>query len=297
MPSLPSFSSLLAFDAAAQHGSFTRAAQRINVSQPAISRRVATLENDLGVKLFDRATKPMALTDAGESLFAVLRSSLSRIEAEVETLRSGGQTKDFVISAAPGFLAFWLVPRLDHLTARLPDQSFALVTTGTERSSTNSDVRVRFGTGDWPDTYSRKILNESVFPVCSAELTRKLGTEIDPVQLVNERLLQLPDRASEWYDWPLWFSAMGHQPAQPLNVLTFDSYALVIAAALSGQGIALGWAGLVEDYLKTGALVRLGDTAVTSGKGYYATCKIGQEDDPVVAQVLELLSDGSLLPS
>jgi len=125
---LPSFSSLLAFDAAARHNSFTKAANDLNVSQPAISRRVSLLEDDLGVKLFDRSTKPMTITPTGDELFDILSSGLSRLEAKVDDIRSRSSNRKFTIIAFPGFLSYWLIPRLPYLRASFPDIDLRIIT-------------------------------------------------------------------------------------------------------------------------------------------------------------------------
>lgn len=165
---LPSFGDLLAFDAAARHGSFTRAARDLNVSQPAISRRVAALEADLGVTLFGRETKPLQLTPTGRMLFDVLRSGLSRLEATIAEIRRTPEARKLTIAAAPGFLTFWLLPRLSRLSASFPGQELQLITGDQPQDLPEADIHVRFGDGNWPGTTAVKIMGKR----CSRSVAR-----------------------------------------------------------------------------------------------------------------------------
>ena len=272
MPShLPSFSSLLAFDAAARHVTFTRAARELNVTQPAVSRRVASLETDLGVPLFNRSTKPMQLTPEGLELFDVLRSGLSRLETVVADLRSRGGNRKFTIAAAPGFLSYWLLPRFNELHQVFPDLDLAFMTGDYEAPSAACDVHIQFGDGYWEGMVSEKVLGEEVFPVCAPVYLAQNGDPFASGTLHATRLLQLSDSYERWYDWKSWMVSANLTSPQRPKTIDFDSYATLINAALAGQGVALCWSGLLEQYLETGALVRVSDHTLTSSRGYFIT--------------------------
>lgn len=292
MPSvLPSFGDLLAFDAAARYGSFTRAARDLNVSQPAISRRVAALEADLGVVLFGRDTKPLRLTATGQMLFDVLRSGLSRLEATVEDIRRMQAGRKLTIAAAPGFLTYWLLPRLSELSANFPEQELQLVTGDQRQDPPEADIHVRFGDGNWPGVTSVKILGEEVFAVCSPLLLSSAAAALGLAELKSSRLLQLSDRMDRRYDWQNWFRAIGTDLPRKLNTIVFDDYSLLVSAALAGQGFALCWSGLLDQHLKTGALVRVSDEVVTSERGYFATFPAGTAEDSVVSRLAHWLAE------
>lgn len=293
---LPPFGNLLAFDAAARHGSFTRAARDLNVSQPAVSRRVAALEADLGVLLFGRETKPLQLTATGRTLFDVLRSGLSRLEATVAEIRKAPQERKLTIAAAPGFLTYWLLPRLPGLSASFPDLELRLITGDQRQDLPEADVHVRFGEGSWPGMTAVKILGEEVFAVCSPLFLSRLDTKPDLARLTALRLLQLSDRLDRNYDWQHWFAAVGAEVPRKLNAIVFDDYSLLVSAALAGEGVALCWSGLLDQHLRTGALIRISKEAVTSDRGYFVTIPRGTAHDSVVYRLAHWLA-GNAGPS
>lgn len=283
---LPRFSTLLAFDAAARHGTLTRAAAELNVSQPAISRRISDLEQSLGLALFDRSTKPMRLTPEGMELFDVLRGGLSRLETTIQDLRMRSKSRKFTIAAAPGFLSYWLLPRLPALREAFPDLDLGIITGDYGNMPVQADVHIRFGTGSWEGLQALKVVGEEVFPVCAPVYLAKHPGGLPPEKIAQARLLQLEDSAERWYDWPAWLRA-AQVPLPPrLDAISFDSYATVINAALAGQGVALSWAGLLEPYLETGALIRVSDHSLVSERGYFITYRDQGGIAPDLAQWL-----------
>lgn len=288
---LPPFGDLLAFDAAARHGSFTRAARDLNVSQPAISRRVAALEADLGVLLFSRESKPLRLTVEGQGLFDVLRSGLSRLEATVIAIRRQRSERRLTIAAAPGFLSYWLVPRLSELAATFPDYDLRLVTGDQAGAMPEADVHVRFGDGKWPGVEAIRILDEQVYAVCSPFFLEGQERPLALNQLAKSRLLQLSATPEQRYDWQSWFHALGVDAPRKLNAIDFDDYSLLVSAALAGQGIALCWSGLLDAFLQTGALVRVSKEEVHSQRGYFATFVDGTLSRSAVVRLAKWLGD------
>lgn len=268
---LPPFADLIAFDAAARHGTFTRAARDLNVSQPAVSRRIAALEADLGTVLFERASKPFRLTATGEKLFDVLRSGLSRLEATVEEIRKPVDGDSVTISAGAGFAAFWLIPRLPQLQAAFPNHDLRILSGGHSDDEAQGDLQVRFGDGAWPGAEATKILGEEVFAVCSPFLLAGRAGPMDLEAIKSARLLRLPEAISRWYGWRTWFKALGSPLTVQTRSVDFDSYSHLVGAALAGQGIALAWDGLLDQFLESGALVRVSEKSVRSSRGYYVT--------------------------
>jgi len=289
--SLPPFIDLLAFDAAAKHGTFTRAANELGVSQPAISRRVASLEADLGVLLFGRDTRPLSLTQAGQRLFEVLHSGLARLEAVVQDIRGQRSDKTITITAGPGFSSFWLIPRLPALCAAFPDQDLRIMSGDRAYEAPEGDVHIRFGAGHWPGQESLKILGEEVYVVCSPACLRGRAEPLGLEALKRERLLQLSDPSDRWFTWPSWFDAAGSRSQVRSRTMDFDSYALLIGAALAGQGLALCWSGLLEQYLSSGALVRVSAEAVKSSRGYCATYNKTIAPDSAIALLARHIGD------
>ena len=291
MAILPPFIDLIAFDAAARHGTFTRAARDLNVSQPAISRRVAALEADLGVSLFSRDTKPLRLTADGQQLFDVLRSGLSRLEAAVQDIRARKNGQALTIAAGPGFLSFWLIPRLPALRLAFPDVDLRIMTGDQAGTATYADIHIRFGSGNWPGVNAGKILGEEVYAVCSPLYLQDRPTPLTLDDLKRAKLLQLSDTLERWYEWRSWFDALGTPVTARLDAIDFDSYAHLIGAALAGQGVALCWSGLLDEYLLSGALLRVSDETMTSSRGYHATYLAESSPDSTVLRIAKLAED------
>lgn len=266
---LPPFSAILAFDAAVRCGSFAKGALHLNVTQPAISRRIALLEAQLGVSLFDRRTKPNRLTEHGRQLHQAVRSSLAGLEAAVSELRAAARERTITISAGSGFASYWLLPRLGPLKAAFPDLDLRILSGDGAWSWSEVDLRIEFGEPPWPNAEASMIQSEKVHAVGHPSLLEGAKGTLPLEAIDRMMLLDLRDPAERWHSWDTWFAALGHSPTAPLRTIQFDSYSLLISAALAGQGIALGWSGLLDAFLESGALVRLSKRAVTSQRGYH----------------------------
>lgn len=282
---LPSFTLFIAFDAAARLGTFTKAGSEQNVSQPAISRRVAMLEMDLGCRLFDRASKPMTLTQSGEKLFDTLRTGLNRLENVVDEIRTDNSMKTVTISAGAGFSTFWLLPRLPELQTANPGVKIRIVSETQEEQRPSSELQIRFGDGNWPHLSSTKILGEEVYPVCSPLYLDGKDVPVTVDDLKLEHLLQLESGWQYWYEWSSWFQAVGASTPRTSATTSFDNYLIMISAVLAGQGVGLCWDGLLDTFLNSGALRRLTEFSATSNRGYYLTF---QSDIPKASPVRKI---------
>lgn len=268
---LPPFSSLSAFDAVARHGTFTRAARELNVSQPAVSRRIAALELDLGRPVFQRDNRPLRMTAEGRRLFEVLRASLSRLEEVVHEIRSARPGDAIVIGADPGFASFWLLPRLPKLQGAFPDCSLRILTGAFAGDRDEVDLLIEFGPRSARSI--GRILGENVFAVCSPAYLGGRRAPLGLGELQAERLLRLEDEQERWYSWQSWFESLGRPLGQTLvQPVDFNDYSLLISAALAGQGVALGWEGLVDQLIGNGSLVRASRESVRSERGYFVSC-------------------------
>ena len=290
MERVPPFSALIAFDAVVTAGSVTKGAERLNVTQPAISRRIAVIEQDLGVRLFDRSTKPHRLTAAGLQLHQALRDGLARIEGAVAELRLLGRQRTITISTGSGFASFWLTPRLGALQAAFPGLDLRLLSGDGPWSWSEVDLRIEFGGGHWADADARMILGEEVFAVSSPGLLAASGRS-GLAALDGMTLLDIHDPALRWYSWRSWFAAAGHQPGAPPRTIQFDNYALLIASAVAGQGAALCWAGLLDPLIETGALVRVSADTVRSDRGYHVLVPASLPADAPARGVAAWLAD------
>lgn len=268
---LPPTAALLALDAFVRYGSVQRAADALGLSQPAMSRRLLALEQAVGSALFDRRTRPMTLTTAGRELHDTLRISLGQIEQVVARLRPSPPST-FTISAGAGFSAYWLIPRLVRMQRAFPTWSLRIVSQSHEQETDDTgDLQVRFGTPPWPGCSSSALFAERVFPVASPMLLAGRPVPATLAQLRCLPLLDLQVLRQPWFDWPAWWSEFGELRLKRSERICFDSYPLVVEAALAGQGVCLCWDGLLDHFLKSGALVRLTAFEASSLRGYHIT--------------------------
>ncbi|MEQ9694363.1 LysR family transcriptional regulator [Shimia sp. SDUM112013] len=270
---LPAFSGLTAFYASVRHGTLTGAARELNVSQPAISRRIAALEADLGCHLFDRSRKPVKLTQQGRDLAHVLRASFGQIEIVTERLRRGGAQGVVTVSAPSGFVGSWLIPKLAELEAEFPEVTIRIISQEYGDPERPGDVSVRFGLPDEGNAGEARILGTGVFPVASPlYLARRQGRTDG---FGGMTLLTMEAARRHWHDWPSWFRAQGQDMPDDVRLMDFNSYAMMVNAALAAQGVCLCWSGLLNDFLESGAMVRLGQAEAQSARGYYVAAREG----------------------
>ncbi|QKC98330.1 LysR substrate-binding domain-containing protein [Mesorhizobium sp. NZP2298] len=247
-----SLDNLVAFEAAARHGNFTRAARELLVAQPAVSRRVQLLEQSLGTDLFERNGTRIRLTAAGNQFQSVVTTAFRSIEQAARTLP---RDDDGIVSLRVNVAAasLWLMPALGAFYASFPDIRLHLVCIDElpEFGGGNFDLEIRFGVGPWPGWDSYPLLEETVYPVASPEFCRTYSmNQIEEV--AKAPLLQLANYTSPLMDWRVWLP-----PDQKPIVRRFTTYAMVLEAALFGHGVALGWHHYVRDAIDRGTLVRL----------------------------------------
>lgn len=261
---IPPMQALRAFEAAARTGSLTRAAEALSVTHGAISHQIKALEESLGVRLIERAGRGIRVTDSGERLAARMRAALAEIADAVREASERANPRQLRVSVMPSFAARWLLPRLGSFIARHPDidldvrSSMALV----DFRRDDADVAIRHGFGNWPDVKAEYILSDTYFPVCSPRLAPRLPAE--PRDLARYTLLRANDEF-----WQPWFDAVGLDWPEPARGPIFNDSALMLQAAVDGQGIALARKSLLGNDVRNGLLVRLFDIDVAAPRRYY----------------------------
>ena len=268
--SLPPLNGLRAFEAAARHESFTKAATELGVTQTAISRHVRTLEQALGTALFVRYASGIELTDDGRLLVRKVSSALDLITTAVAEL--GGQKRRHVlkISAQPNFAIRWLIPRLASFRARHPDIDVH-VTTGhrlAEFPADGADVAIRLGR-HWTGVIADRLFEADLFPVCSPALLRGGPPLRAPADLARHTLLHV---STSPRDWRIWLDAAGVGEMAWEAGPRFDSYALALQAAVEGIGIAIGRRAFVEEDLADGRLLQPFPLSVAVDEAWYLIC-------------------------
>ena len=268
---LPPLELLVAFEAAARHLSFTRAGDEIALTQSAVSRQIQALEGHLGVALFRRLHRSLALTEAGRAFFQATGSALADIDRATRSLKRSDEPKTVVVTTTPGFAGLWLIPRLSSFVAANPgvDVRISAGNALAHLERDGVDVAVRYQAIDTAAPGSR-LFGETVYPVCSPKLRRAAGARLKvPADLAQQTLLRMePDGSNQLMDWSLWLHAMKLSDLRPAGVMHFSSYDQLIHAAVAGQGVALGRLPLIDQLVKTRKLVALFSGSVVSPRGY-----------------------------
>ncbi|MEH6421295.1 LysR family transcriptional regulator [Pseudomonas sp. CGJS7] len=256
---------LKAFEAAARALSLTRAADELNVTQAAVSHQVRLLENQLGVELFRRLPRGLALTDEGLSLLPAIQEAFDRIDSALDRV-GDGLARDVVHVGAVGtFANGWLLPRMAEF-ARLHPSVDVRVSTHNNRvdpAAEGLDYAIRFGRGAWPGMESRFLMSAPLAPLCTPAIAAQLR---DPADLARLPLL----RSYFVDDWRLWFEAAQVVPNGPINGAIFDSSLTMVQCALQGLGVALAPPSMFERELAEGRLVQPFATTLDAG-GYWLT--------------------------
>ncbi|MCZ4282767.1 LysR substrate-binding domain-containing protein [Kiloniella laminariae] len=303
MPSLrkrlPSLNGLLAFEAAAKHESFTAAAKELGVHQPSISRHISLLEEFMGRNLFVRSNNQLSLTEEGRRLWQAVNSGLGLIADTADELREPPDQGVVTVACSFGFAHQWLLARYGVLRKAVAPVKVKLLTTDhhIEYDQEEAEILVRFGQGDWPDCFARKLFEEEVFPVCSPDFLARhpdLNKVVSPNKLA-EMLKKLPllhyDTGGQgWLTWDLWFKMQSVSYQPPSDVTYYENYPFQIRATLDGEGISLGWSCLVSDHLAKGELVSLCQPIKREKWGYYLICRKNLAARPSVKAVFDWFS-------
>ena len=255
---LPPLKSLVAFEAAARHLSLTRAGGEMRISREAVSRHIRVLEEHLGVKLFDRLHRAVALTPPGKKLQVVVQQSLENIAHVSRSIGSTAASHKITVAATIAISSFMLTPRLSRYRALHPSDEIHVVISDqpSEFFSDDIDVALRYGDGNWPGFKSSHLFDVQSFPVCTPEYLESAPKLQTPADLVNHTLVNLDGVPHASEDWWWWLDEHNVRAPESLNMLGFNSYDNVIRLAMQGEGVALGFSGVVDDHVNDGRLVR-----------------------------------------
>lgn len=258
---LPSLEPLKGFDAAARHLSFTRAAAELFLTQSAVSRQIQLLEEQLGVKLFRRETRRLALTPEGEVLHRAVAEMLARLTEVCAGLRAARRRPRVTITAAVSIASLWLVPRLAAFQALEPD--FDVLISADNRfvdlEREGIDLALRYDDPGGVAADAVHLFAEVVFPVAAPAVVAGLASPLRPEDLAGATLLSYADAGQRvpWLSWEPWLQGINLAHVRPKAVLQFNQYDQLIRAAEDGRGIALGRGPLVTQSLAAGRLAAL----------------------------------------
>jgi LysR family transcriptional regulator, glycine cleavage system transcriptional activator len=272
---LPPLTALPAFDCAARHGSFTRAARELHVTHGAISRHVAALEAHFGKSLFLRHARGVELTADGRRFQEVVREALDRLAIGAREIRGRKSTPRVQVSMLPSFATRWLLPRLPQFNRTHPGIDIEVRTehefVDFGQRATAPDFAIRYGRGGWKGLHAERLLAEHLRPVCAPGAITS-GSEVD-IRTLLSRYPLIHDSNED--GWTFWLRSTGVRvPPSAPSALTFQDYNLVVEAATQKLGVALGRTGLIEAELADGRLVEV-SRKVRSPRSYYLVCRSG----------------------
>jgi LysR family glycine cleavage system transcriptional activator len=264
--SVPGLGSLRTFEAAGRLLSFTKAAAEMHVTPAAVSHQMRELEAKLGVRLFERNSRTMRLTPAGEIFHGAVSESIDRLSHAVARLRKPASRPRLMVTASPSITSKWLVPRLEHFLRIAPeaDVRIDVSTEPLDFARDDIDVAIRFGDGNYPGLNVDRLFEETVFPVCSPRLLAGPIPLRRPEDLLRHTLIHVEWQAQgeTWPNWKMWLLAAGIREVDGVRGIHFSQTALAVQAAIDGQGVALGESTVVADDLASGKLVRPFDMAL-----------------------------------
>ncbi|PUB29084.1 LysR family glycine cleavage system transcriptional activator [Pseudomonas sp. GV105] len=281
---------LQAFVSAAQTGSFARAAFELNLTASAISHQIAGLEEWWGVQLFERHSRGVKLTTAGQALLPVTDGFFKELDTVLHSLNPS-RSQPLYLSCTSSLCATWLIPRMHGAHAEAAFNLDLVLTSADISSASLSahpfDVAVVMGYGDYPDHHAELLMRDAVFPVCSPEFKRVNG-DIALEEIARYPLIhRVDDQVCP--GWESWFAFQGLEAPPYHHGPRFPDSSLAISLAVKGGGIALGRTALVYDQLKDGELVALEAPLMMSPAAYYIICRNGRQSEPDITRLLDWL--------
>jgi len=269
---LPPLNALRAFEAAARHLNFSRAADELSVTPGAVSQQIQNLEDYVGAALFRRTSKGLLLTDAAQTALPALREAFDRLAEAASLLTAAVDGRRLTITAAPSFAAKWLVPRLGTFESLHP-QVDVWLSAGLELVDLTAgevDVAIRYGAGRYPGLETTRLISETVIPVISPELLAQTPLA-EPRDLARHILLHdgSPEPDDSCPDWAMWLAARGVKGVDGARGPRFNQSSLVIEAAMNGRGVALAKRTLAQADLEAGRLVAPLDISTAVDFAYY----------------------------
>ncbi|MGV3344727.1 transcriptional regulator GcvA [Enterobacteriaceae bacterium LUAb1] len=273
---LPPLNALRVFDAAARHLSFTRAAEELCVTQAAVSHQIKSLEDFLGLRLFQRRNRSLLLTEDGQNYFFDIKAIFISLSDATRKLQSRSTRGALTVSLLPSFAIQWLVPRLASFNAAYPDIDVRIQSMDRDEKTLtdNIDVAIFYGRGDWPGLRVEKLYAEYLLPVCSPQLLTGEHPLKSPEHLINHTLLHDASQC----EWQLYIRQLGLRHINAQQGPIFSHSAMVLQAAIYGQGVALANNVMAKSDIDAGRLVCPFNDVLVSQNAFYLVCHDSQAE-------------------
>lgn len=291
-PALPPLETLRAFEAAARSGSFSAAAESLNLTHGAISRQVAKLEHWLGLKLFTRQARGVSLTPEGQRLYLRTSEAFGLIADSADRWREQRGAAVVRVNSIPSVCGLWLMPRLARLEGGTPALRINLSVEHryADLADDGVDLAIRCGRGAVPGRVSLQLFEEQVFPITSPELARRIGMSGDPARLLEHPLIHDSDAAG----WRAWFLGQGLDYSPRAQDRRFEDYNLVLDAAMHGLGVALARPPLAHDLIEAGRLVAVDSRTVTNPVSYWLDRPPGRMRDAAATLARRIAAEAGI---
>ena len=291
MDRLPPLRLLTMFDAVRRLGSMRAAAAELNVTRPAVSQAIRSLEDHLGVALMDRSVKPSVPTEAGLRLAQAISGGLAQIANAIEDIRfhAGLDGAHVTVSCTLGMATHWLMPRLGGFYGAHPDIMVNVQAPPSELPgfTPGVDIALRYGRTGWSDGTSGRLFAEVACPVAHPEVMARLSGGL--ADLVTAPLIHVSvPRSHDWAGWQDYLAARGLPPARGSKQV-FDNYIQAVQAAIDRRGVMLGWRSISDGLVVEGRLVALPGGAFDFGTAYWATTAPESRQKPAVTTFMEWL--------
>lgn len=284
----PSLASIRAFEAAARHGSFAKAAQELDTTAASVSYHVRQLEKQIGVSLFRRHPHKVELTEPGELIANEAMNAFAALRASFIKAANLDQSR-LCITTLPTIGTSWLTPRLGRFRARHPDIQFELELSADAQDLTAGrfDAAIRNGHGRWPGLRATRLFPSIFMPLCAPALKSAAAKLADPRRAHEVPLLGRAD----W--WLLWYRALGYDKVPALDSIgaTLSAEYLDITQALAGHGVAIGSPILFKNEIDAGRLVPAHDLVATDGRAFWFTVPVARQDSRKIVQFREWIGD------
>lgn len=278
---LPPMNSLIVFEAAARHLSFTQAALELNVTQGAISRQIRQLEEYLGKELFIRANRHIYLTPMGLQYYQTIYAALIEISKSTAEIKKWQGDNQVTVATTNAMAALWLLPKVAQFQQN-EDIDLRILTTEniSDLNKMDCDLALFYCKSPPSGMHVTPLFPEEVFPVCSPSYLSKFNQLNTPEDIFSQHLLYLDDSQKDWVTWAEWFERVGYPIIRPKYKMNINNYPLLIQAALNGQGVALAWGSLLDDHLEQHRLVRPVDTLLRTDSHF---CLLEPKDRGVIS--------------
>ncbi|WP_370232044.1 LysR substrate-binding domain-containing protein [Cognatishimia sp.] len=288
-PTSGSLNSLLVLEVAVRHSSLSRSADELGLSQPAVSRHIATLEGRLGQALFRRNNNQISPTESAVRMAEAVRLGYGHVDQVWQDVAAYSKRAEIILACTYGFADQWLMPKFADLRAALGGVRVRVVTTDQlgDIDLSRVDAAVVWDTARLPNRPFIPLVKSEIFPICSPDFLRAHPEANDAIEtLPPELFLHFDVGVSGFMTWPKWFAHAGLQPPPFTSVADFDAYPFLLQSIQRGDGIGLGWHGLVDEAIARGDILRLGPSVSDRETSYFLQHRPFQDDTGPLAQMV-----------